>query len=282
MINYRYHTVNHALEEFLWDKSGFKTRSEELSILSIDRYYGPRQIGTQHKLDFWEMGCIVKGAIDFYCGGCRKLDSDTVFMIPSNTLHGERCVDPADMIFISFCGNLLNEKVLKTYASVKNHELACMIERLWMFTEIKEAGTGPEIDAKIMEIVSRFFRILKFGHSPQNSDMIEKAITYIHSHMAEQISIPDIAEKTGCSQTYFRRLFKMRTGRSPVEYIQKIRLQHAKSLLKNTNMQITEIANSVGHNDAFYFSRVFKKAFGINPRSFRNSIDNILYSIHSE
>jgi len=274
-ISYRYRPIHHSLEAFLWDKSSFKKRSEELSILSIDRYYGPREIGDHNQHEFWEMGCIVRGAIEFDCGGCTKLDSDTVFMISPNTPHTEKCVAPADIIWISFCGNLLNEKVLQTYASVKNHELECMIERLWIFTEIKEAGTGPELDAKIMEIVSRFFRILQFGHGQQNSDMIERVITYLHSHISEQISIPDISEKMGCSQTYFRRLFKMRTGRSPLEYLQELRLQHAKSLLKHTSMPIAEIADSVGHEDAFYFSRVFKKACGISPSSFRSSLENI-------
>ncbi len=273
--NYRYHPICHSLETSLWDKSSFKKRSEELSILSIDRYYGPREIGTHNQHEYWEIGCIVRGTIEFDCGSCSELKSDTVFIIPPNTPHSEKCMLPADIIWISFCGNLLNEKTVQPYVSVKNHELACMIERLWIFTEIKEAGIGPELDAKIMEIVSRFFRILQFGYGPQISDTIEKAIAYLHSHMSEQISIPDIAEEMGCSQTYFRRLFKMRTGRPPLEYLQELRLRHAKSLLKHTNMSIAEIAHSVGHEDAFYFSRVFKKACGISPSSFRNNIENI-------
>jgi transcriptional regulator GlxA family with amidase domain len=92
--------------------------------------------------------------------------------------------------------------------------------------------------------------------------------------MSLQISIPDIAEQMGCSQTYFRRLFKARTGRSPLEYLQGLRLQHAKSLLKHTSMPISEIASAVGHEDAFYFSRVFKRLSGLSPRNYRNSVEN--------
>jgi len=274
-INYKYHPRYHPLEAYLWENSSFKKHSEELSILSINRYYGPREIRGYHQHVYWEMGCIVKGSVDFDCDGCTKLEAGTVLVVPPKTSHTEKSIASVDIIWILFYGNFLDEKALQTYVSVKNKELASMIERLWIFTEIEEANTGPEIDAKITEIVARFFRIQPISHNPQTSDITEMAIKYLHAHMSEKISIPDVAKKMGCSQTYFRRLFKMRTGRSSLEYLLRLRLQHAKSLLKQTNIPIAEIAHSIGYEDAFYFSRVFKKACGISPSHFRNSIEDI-------
>ncbi len=269
--NYKYHPKSNYLKDSLWKESFLKGRSEELSITSVDRYYGPRAMDKSTQHDFWEVGCIVRGSIEFgYNGNSLNLKADTVFVIPPNVPHFEKCTIPADIIWISLTGSLLNNKTHHAYMSVEDHELACMIEKLWIFTEIKETGTGPELDAKIMEIVSRFFRVLQFGRERQTSDMIEKTIIYLNSHMSEPIAIPDIAKKMGCSETYFRRLFKMHTGRTPVAYLQELRVRHSKSLLKHTNMTISEIADSVGYQDAFYFTRVFTKACGISPNAFRN------------
>lgn len=79
------------------------------------------------------------------------------------------------------------------------------------------------------------------------------------------------AELCGVTPAYFYRCFRKWAGQSPVEYRNALRLSHAQAMLRNTDMQIREIAETVGFEDPFYFCRVFSKQFGQSPRQYRHS-----------
>lgn len=76
----------------------------------------------------------------------------------------------------------------------------------------------------------------------------------------------------GVSNAYFYRCFRAWSGQSPVEYRNTLRLSHAEAMLRNTDMQIGEIAEVVGFEDPFYFCRLFTRRFGISPQKYRNGV----------
>lgn len=274
--NYRRHPSHHLLEDHLWNESLLLRRSEELTAISIDRYYGPRKPGRLNAHPFWEMGCVVRGETELICKQPILLRADNVFMIPPNVPHAERSYEPADIIWLSLRGTQLSDNLLNSPEIVRNHDLARFVEQLWIFSEISETGCGPELDAKVRMIVACFFSfsILQRKNLPQAADMVERSIAHMNAHLSEKISIPEVASKMGCSQTYFRRLFKTRTGRTPVVYLEEIRMRRAQLLLGYTDMPISEIARSVGYEDPFYFSRVFTKTLGASPTAYRSHSKN--------
>lgn len=71
------------------------------------------------------------------------------------------------------------------------------------------------------------------------------------------------------SMFHFLRIFKDVTGASPLEYRNKIRLDHAKELLLDTNIPINEIGRSIGYSSGAYFCAVFKEKIGMNPSQYR-------------
>lgn len=77
------------------------------------------------------------------------------------------------------------------------------------------------------------------------------------------------AQLCGISESYFHMLFKKWSGLSPVEYRNRLRVAHAKSILQNTSMSVAEVAVAVGFDDQFYFSRVFKLVTGTSPQKYR-------------
>jgi AraC-like DNA-binding protein len=77
------------------------------------------------------------------------------------------------------------------------------------------------------------------------------------------------AELCGISESYFHMLFKKWSGLSPVDYRNRLRVAHAKSILQNTSMSIGEVSVAVGFDDQFYFSRVFKSVTGTSPQKYR-------------
>lgn len=84
-----------------------------------------------------------------------------------------------------------------------------------------------------------------------------------------EISIEEYSESRGLSNCWFIQCFKEITGSSPLQYILKLRISNAQSLLENTYYTITEIANMVGYTNSLYFSRLFHKYIGMSPKEYR-------------
>jgi two-component system response regulator YesN len=98
----------------------------------------------------------------------------------------------------------------------------------------------------------------------------QKAQQYIHAHCADaDMSIPDISRALALNQTYLRRIFKEETGLTLTEYITKFRLETAQDLMRDTDATLAVIAEKTGYSDVSYFSRSFKKYFGVSPRAAR-------------
>lgn len=68
-------------------------------------------------------------------------------------------------------------------------------------------------------------------------------------------------------------LFKKFIGQTPIDYILKIRMERACSLLTNDNLSISEVSNSIGYSDQFVFSKQFKKSMGETPSAFRKNLN---------
>ena len=106
----------------------------------------------------------------------------------------------------------------------------------------------------------------------KNRDYAQYAIRYMNNNYTENVRIDDIADALHLERTYFTKLFKKETGLTPVAYLSKLRIQKACRMLCEYTMSIGEIAASVGFDDAFYFSRKFKKIMGISPSEYKKDL----------
>ncbi len=91
---------------------------------------------------------------------------------------------------------------------------------------------------------------------------------YIANHYRNKISSAEISAKFGYCEAYFCRRFKAITGLTPMNYINILRLEKAKSLLMNGNTKISFVSAKCGFNSASYFSKLYKKHFGIAPKDY--------------
>jgi AraC-like DNA-binding protein len=101
----------------------------------------------------------------------------------------------------------------------------------------------------------------------QNSRLsrVDRALRLIHTNYHENISVDKLASLVNMSPSVFHRAFKEVTASSPIQYIKKIRLDKAKSLLINRNLQVAEVSIKVGYESSSQFSREFKRYFGASP-----------------
>lgn len=100
-------------------------------------------------------------------------------------------------------------------------------------------------------------------------ELISKAQTYIEENLSEKISFEDLASKLAISRRNFDRRFIKATGNTPVEYLQRVKVEVAKSTLEKGRKSIYEVMNEVGYSDDKAFREVFKKITGLSPVDYR-------------
>ena len=101
--------------------------------------------------------------------------------------------------------------------------------------------------------------------------IVEKVKAFIGARFAEDITIAVVSQSLGMSPNYLGQVFKRETGVSVHDYLNNLRIEQAKRLLKSTNLLVFEIAFKVGYRDQQYFSAVFRKRVGLTPREYRES-----------
>ena len=104
--------------------------------------------------------------------------------------------------------------------------------------------------------------------------IVEGIKTYLKSNFNKPISFSDIASQYNFSPAYLTKIFKEYAGTSPIKYLQKYRIDVARKLLWSSNLSVKEIAEKVGFEDQFHFSKNFKNVVGVSPQQFRSKISN--------
>ncbi|MCM1135832.1 MAG: AraC family transcriptional regulator [Clostridium sp.] len=112
------------------------------------------------------------------------------------------------------------------------------------------------------------------AHAPEHTlQRIISACTYISSNCTDDITLEDAADYAGFSKYHFSRLFKSYMGNSFTEYLSSCRINYAKSLLANPDINIADIAMQSGFGSIASFNRVFRKSEGCSPSDFRTFLE---------
>jgi two-component system response regulator YesN len=98
---------------------------------------------------------------------------------------------------------------------------------------------------------------------------INRAVEYIHAHLAADLNIRTLGEELRMSPNYFCSLFREKTGVTFNSFVNKTRLEASAYLLEHTDQRISEIADNTGFRDPVYFTQVFKKAYSRSPSEYR-------------
>ena len=102
--------------------------------------------------------------------------------------------------------------------------------------------------------------------------IIDRAQQYISAHVREKLSVPVVAKNTDISPSYLTALFHKHLQISPGEYIRRIKLQQSKQMIREGNLNFTEIAEALQYSTVHHFSRQFKEKFGITPSEYAKSV----------
>ena len=106
-------------------------------------------------------------------------------------------------------------------------------------------------------------------------DTFHQVIDYLEKHYMEDLSVSELASHFNMSPSYFAHFFKQYAQKSVIEYINEIRITHAKNFLEKEETPISEIALRVGFSDVNYFSRKFKAITCITPTEYKKSLKKV-------
>lgn len=97
-------------------------------------------------------------------------------------------------------------------------------------------------------------------------------VSYLEKNYMDKITLPDIAEKIGCTPQYMCQFFKSIAGVSPIQYLILFRIKEAKKMLKYSSHTVLEISMECGFENVSYSIRQFKKCAGMTPNQYRKNL----------
>jgi len=117
------------------------------------------------------------------------------------------------------------------------------------------------------------------GQNFHDDETIIDIQEWMHQNFNTDINMHQVSKKFELSQRSLNRRFKQATGLSPLQYLQEIRLEKAKELLKTTNLAIAEVAYNAGYPDSAYFSALFKRVVSRSPGEYRRLVRKKIFKL---
>lgn len=96
-------------------------------------------------------------------------------------------------------------------------------------------------------------------------------VRYMYKHLQENLTLEQISAEFELSKSYLNAIFQRYTQHAPMDFFINLKMKEACKLFQSTDLYIYEVAQKLGYNDQYYFSRIFKKVVGISPREYKNS-----------
>jgi len=171
---------------------------------------------------------------------------------------------------------LINNIILNTFKTMKDlgydfADLMSIIE-----SEYFEQINGMNVEL-VKEWLKQFLddvnQLVTFNKDNRNEKLIKDMKLYINKHFSEGITLNEMAKNFNVSTGYLSKLFLEQVGENFTDYLNMIRINKAKELLKTTDKKVYEVADEVGFNDSYYFSSWFKKIVGVTPTTYRDNLD---------
>ena len=117
--------------------------------------------------------------------------------------------------------------------------------------------------------IERISGRLDAQNDTNNGQIIEKVKAYITENISKELSLTSVSDRVYISSQYLCKIFKEETNMNFIDYVTQIRMEKAKELLLETNMNIESVAESVGYKPPHYFAKKFKERYGMTPKNFR-------------
>ncbi len=189
--------------------------------------------------------------------------------ILGDIFHGwakERVINPR--LLKNICLQLVT---VVTRAAIEGgvNEEACLTASTQNMNKIMQVESMRDLMELVVSFTIRLASKVRGSRSRKMSYATKQVITFLVDNIRKNITLEQIAKSVHLSPFYLSHQFKKEIGMTITEYLTKLRLQEARKLLSNRHWSVREIAHLVGYQNPNYFSRIFKKEYGLSPSEFR-------------
>ena len=146
-------------------------------------------------------------------------------------------------------------------------------ERVSSIAVIESINTRKQVLGWLAMLRNTLIDVVGNGDMPGNP-LAEKARRYVLNNVESNISLQDTAEHVGVSAGYLSTIFKREYNQSFVDFVNTTKIEHACRLLEEKELMVMEIAYRLGYENAYYFSKVFRKYMGMSPTDYQRRVED--------
>ena len=239
-----------------------------------------------HHENYFEFHLIMDGAVNWWVEDeTYTLLPGAVYLTKPGEVHGgvENAIQPCTLTWLQVDAELLADEQVC-------HELNLVAERTWtgaheliayveiMLAEVRkpQPDSPRVITAYLQVFLAHLLRQYRSRvRSPKFPPKFKLLLDYIETHLADPaqrgVGVDDLCKHADLSRSRVFQLFNLYAGQSPISYITMRRIEHTKTLLRNTDAPITQIALDLGFSSSQHFATSFKRSTGLTPKEFRTS-----------
>ncbi|MCR8634186.1 helix-turn-helix transcriptional regulator [Paenibacillus radicis (ex Xue et al. 2023)] len=246
---------------------------------------GPDHRFPQRMIDYYALHFVMNGKIRHVYGEQQiELAKGDVFCAYPGVVYRHFIIpsdQPLEMIWVSIDGGqtpLLLEKAgfrpsAPYVLSLIGKELETSLVHL--FSQHEDNSSRRQVE--LIAAIYRIFGLMIPQKSTDKSDAgpaawIPRSIEYMNMHYTENINVQDVAAYISVHRAYFSKIFSQQIGMTPIQYLQKLRMERALQLLQQTRHTVTEIAIMLGYPDLYSFTRAFSKHYAASPSKLREKM----------
>ena len=240
-------------------------------------HYRERRKGCDDYILLYSLGG--KGYIE-NSAGKMQLNPNQFIIIPPHLFHRYQADldDPWTLYWVHFSSDKLEEfnnefKAERFYAPTPLRFNQKIID-VWvqMFASLANEYSATNISYANLCL----YRFLSFFLFPEKKftleeqdDPLDQSIAFMKANIGKRLTADDLANKFEYSASHYTALFKQKTGMSPIDYFIRLKIHFACQLLTQTDLKIKEVADRIGYDDPYYFSRLFKQVTGQSPKDYK-------------
>ncbi len=258
--------------------------------------------GERH--DFWEFLCVDKGEIEITADDRHyTLKKGMIIFHKPNEFHSLKSngITAPNLVVVSFeCNSpymgFFKDKVL-TIGELERGLLASIITESYSafqsrlddpYLEVLERRLPPKIGSEQMIriqleqlLIQLFRRYTKAPLAPamtkslklkNDAEVYQSILCYLEDNIHSQLSIPQICEDNLIGRSQLQKLFRKNSQHGVIDYFSRMKINTAKQMIREKQLNFTQISDSLGYTSIHYFSRQFKKIAGMTPSEYASSI----------
>ncbi len=228
-----------------------------------------------HTHDYWELVYCTSGGglFQFENGSSISYREGDMVAIPPRELHYNYSQEGFTNIHMRMSDPSFPYKTaFRISDDLERHVMSAFTQaRFYYLSDIKR---NELVLSALGELISSY--VVVFRSNTELSEPVENIRALILHNFAERnFALDEEMQKMPFHYDYLRKLFKKEMGLTPLEYMTRMRMKKAESLLLSMGAQdysVAEVAGLCGYEDPLYFSRVFKKTFGVSPSAYANHL----------